>query len=222
MNTEFDPQTHIGKVNGVIWPSVTQLLTEFGLQDLSAVPEDRLEYKRLLGTRVHAATFLLDDCRLDEEHFATVFPECIPYLNAYRKFREIEDFEPIVKEYRLFSKKWRCHGAMDEVSIHGGKYSDRLCVIDYKCVYQMYKSVGPQTSGYEILVKENGKELGLPRELLRKRFHRFALILKPTENYDLVYLPDNVNDEQDFLACARLHWRNRDHYKTRKGVVNYE
>jgi len=25
---EFDPVTHIGKVNGEIWPSVTQLLKE--------------------------------------------------------------------------------------------------------------------------------------------------------------------------------------------------
>lgn len=222
MNTEFDPITHIGKVNGVIYPSVTQLLTEFGLQDLSRVPEDRLEYKRVLGTRVHAATVLLDNGSLDEEHFGTNFPECVPYLNAYRKFREIEGFTPIVKEVRLFSKKYRFHGAMDEVSTHDGRYGDRLCIIDYKCVFRMYNSVGPQTAGYEILVKENSKGLGLDKAMLRKRFHRFALILKPTENYDLVPLTDNVNDEQDFIACARLHWRNRNYYCTRTGEELYE
>jgi hypothetical protein len=221
MNTEFDPVTHIGKVNGVVWPSVTQLLTEFGLQDFSGVPVERLEYKRILGTRVHAATVLLDNGTLDEEHLYNTAPECLPYLEAYKKFREIEGFEPLVKEYRLFSKRWKFHGAMDEVSIHGGAYNGHICIIDYKCTFLMYKSTGAQLSGYEILVKENYDELELPKELKRRKFLRFGLDLKPTGNYELVQFKD-ANDEQDFTACVWLHWAKRNKYKTRKGVEGHE
>jgi hypothetical protein len=218
MKTTFDHKTHIGTVDGEVWPSVTQLLTENRLHDLSRVPDERLEYKRILGTRVHAAAVLLENRTLDETHFNESFPDCIPYLNAYRKFREIEPFESVVNgQMRLFSKKWRFHGESDFIGIHSEKYAGHLCVIDYKCTWGMYPSVGPQTAGYEILNIENAKELGIPNELIKRKVLRFALILKATENYDLIPLTD-VNDKQDFLACLWLHWQRRNKYKTQKGV----
>ena len=218
MRTTFDPETHIGTVNDVEWPSVTQLLSESRLQDLSKVPPDRLEYKRILGTRVHAATVMLDDGSLDEDHFQNNFPECVPYLEAYRKFRLIEKFEPLHKELRLFSKKYRFHGASDEKSLHSEQYAGHLCIVDYKCVWRMYESTGPQLSGYEILALENAKELEIPKELRRKKVLRFGLNLKPTGNYEIVQYKD-ANDKQDFLACLWLHWQRREKYNTQKGLI---
>lgn len=218
MNTTFDPETHIGTVNGEEWPSVTQLLSEERLQNLSQVPPDRLEYKRILGTRVHAATGLLDNGSLDEEHFQKNFPECVPYLEAYRKFRLIEKFEPLHKELRLFSKKYRFHGAFDEGGLHSEQYAGNLCIIDYKCVWRMYESTGPQTAGYAILAIENAKELGIQEEFTRRKVLRFGLNLKPTGNYEIVQYKDS-NDTQDFLACCWLHWRRREHFHTQKGLT---
>lgn len=205
MKTEFDPQTHIGKVDGVIWPSVTQLLNEFKLVDFDGVSPERLYYKRILGTRVHAATVLLDNGSLDEEHFNASFPECVPYLDAYRKFREIEDFEPLRKEDRYFSKKWRFHGQPDESGLHICKISPtENALVDYKCTFACYPATGPQLSGYEILILEC---LGI------KIKKRFGLLLKPTGHYDLIPFKD-PNDKQDFLACLWLWWQRVNKYKT--------
>lgn len=212
MNTEFDPVTHTYKVDGVVWPSVTQLLQEFKIVDYSMVPEDVLEKKRLIGIRVHAATVMLDNGSLDEDDFNWNFPECVPYLNAYRKFRLIENFEATHKEARYFSKKWRFAGTPDESGIHVTKMGEHQALIDYKCTWAMYASTGPQLSGYEILLNEN---LGL------KIKKRFGLLLKPTGNYELTEFKD-PNDKQDFLACLWLHWQKRTKYKTSKGELENE
>lgn len=202
----FDPEKHLYTVNGEAWPSVTQLLQEFGIIDFSNVPKDRLEFKRILGMRVHAATLLLDNGSLDDEHFRKNFPECVPYLEAYRKFREFEDFEPVHKEHRLFSKKWKFAGTPDEQGFHISKFGAHDALIDYKCTFSMYSATGPQLAGYSMLIEEN---LGI------KIKKRFGLLLKPTGSYDLV--PFKMADDfTDFQACVYLHWKKRTKYK--KGV----
>ena len=215
----FDEVTHIGGYKDTVWPSVTQLLTEFCIQNFSGVPADRLEYKRILGTRVHAGACLLDDGILDTEHFNSSFPDCVGYLNAYRKFREIEPFETLVKERRLFSPTWRIHGAMDLVASHSGRYAGNLCIIDYKCTWALYAACAPQLCGYEMLVKENWDALGLPQELKRKKIRLFALQLKGTGNYEFEEIKNKEECMQDFMACARIWWRRVDYYKTKKGEI---
>lgn len=219
MLTEFDPVTHTGKVDGIVWPSVTQLLNEFKLIDFSNVPAERLAEKSLLGTRVHKATVFVDEGSFDEQHAQENFPEILPYLDAYRKFRTIEEFEPIHKEVRLFSKKWRFHGAMDESGINVALCHGHLAITDYKCTFAMYPSTGPQLCGYDILVRENAEALGIPKEILRRKTKRYGLLLKPNGNYVLSNFND-LNDEQDFRACLWLHWAKRDKYKTSKGITN--
>lgn len=202
----FDPKTHTGRYKGVVMPSVTQLLQEFGLIDFAGVKDDVLEAKRILGTRVHAATLMLDNCELDEEHFNTTFPECVPYLEAYRKFRIIETFDPQYKESRLFSKRLRLHGAPDEAGFHVGKMGSELALIDYKCTFKMYASTGPQLSGYGLLLSDC-----LGAEIKK----RYGLLLKPNGSYDLVPFKDKT-DLLDFRACLMLHWAKREKYKTSK------
>jgi len=202
--TEFDPLNHIGKVNGVMWPSVTQILQEYKLIDYSGVDPVTLENKRLLGIRVHAASVMVDDGSLDEEHFNKSFPECIPYLDGYRKFRVCEKFEPLRKEERYFSKKWRFHGAPDESGIHIHKFGKDDCLIDYKTTFSSYPSHGNQLAAYTMLILEC---LGI------KIKKRFSLLLKKTGNYDLVPFKD-PRDQMEFQACLILHWSRREKHKT--------
>jgi hypothetical protein len=205
----FDPDTHTGRMGDDVWPSVTQLLQEFGIIDYSRVPFETLERKRLIGIRVDRASSMLDNCSLDEDHFNANFPECIPYLEGYRKFRVIEKFEPSEKEARYFSRKWRFHGAPDEYGVRLGNYGGEPALIDYKCTWKMYESCGPQLAGYAMLIYEALK--------VRVKL-RFGLLLKPTGHYDLYPFKD-PNDFQDFKACLWLHWAKRNKYKTTKGVL---
>jgi hypothetical protein len=202
----FDPDTHVGKMNGIPWPSVTQLLQESKLIDYTGVPRDILERKRILGTRVHAATIIVDEGAgaLDEEHFNANFPECVPYLDAYRKFRVMEKFDPAPEKIgRLVSKKWRFHGEPDEHGVRLMMRAGENYLIDYKCTFKMFASTGPQLAGYQILLAERGIKIK----------HRFGLLLKPNGSYDPVEFKDPL-DRQDFLACLWLHWQRRDKYKT--------
>ena len=207
-NTEFDPITHIGRVNSVAWPSVTQLLSQFRLVDYSGVPYQRLEYKRRIGIVFVKAAYALDEGRLDEEAFEKQYPEVIPYLDGYRKFREIENFEAQHKEIRLFSKKWRFHGAPDEAGIVAGRLGNQLCIVEYKTTWEMQRSSTAQAAAYAMLMDEC---MGL------KIKRRFGLLLKPTSNYELTEFKDPL-DFQDFQACVYLHWRLRETYRTEKGV----
>jgi len=203
---EFDPVTHIGKVNGEIWPSVTQLLNRYKLINYDDVPESVLEEKRILGTRVHRASLLLDNNNLDEQHFNKTFPECIPYLEGYRKFRVIEKFEPDEKEVRLFSNKRKFHGSPDEIGSRDFNGKIISVVIDYKGTYHMYKSAGAQLAAYAMLIEENYKT---------KIKERWGLLLKPSGNYELTQFKDKL-DFTDFEACLYMYWRCRNKYKTIK------
>jgi hypothetical protein len=207
----FDPETHIGTYKGVVWPSVTQLLQEFGLIDYTGVPPQVLDRKRVLGTRVHAATELLDECNLDEEHFNASFPECVPYLEAYRKFRVMDKFDAERKPGRLWSLKWKFHGEPDEHGIHIATRNGRRVLIDYKCTFKMFKSTGAQLAAYAILLDEC---------LKIKIQDRYGLLLKPTGGYDLCPFRDPV-DRTDFLYALHLHWQKRNKYQTTQGVSQY-
>lgn len=209
----FDHKSHIGKMDGVVWPSVTQLLQENKLIDYSMVPNEVLEKKRILGSRVDEGIRLLNDTSLDEEHFNASFPECIPYLEAYRKFRVMEQYDPAdTKCGRLVSTKWRFHGQPDEHGIVIFQKGLKNYLADWKCTFKMFNSTGAQLSGYEILLKEL---LGI------KIDKRFGILLKPNGAYDLVPFDDR-NDKQDFLACVHLHWQRREKYKTSTGEGIYD
>jgi hypothetical protein len=198
-NFTFDQEKHIARLGDIIIPTITQLLQEFGLVDYSMVPPDVLENKRIIGTRVHAATVMLDNGTLDEDHFEKSFPECVGYLNAYRKFRIIENFEPEYKENRYFSSKWLFSGAPDESGAHYGKLGNENSLVEYKCTWNMYKSTGIQLAAQSMLLKECAG-------IAIKR--RFGLLLKATGNYELTEFKDR-SDFQDFQACLVLHWTKR-------------
>lgn len=210
MGFTFDKESHIGLMDGVPWPSVTQILSEFKLIDYTGVPQDVLEKKRILGTRVHHATILLDKCDLDEEDTEKRFPEILPYLEAYRKFRIIEHFEPMDKCGRLVSLKWKFHGEPDEHGFRIARYGNEHYLVDYKTTWKLYASTGPQLSGYQMLIAE---------KLKLKIKKRFGLLLKSNGSYELHPFTDS-NDEQDFKACLWLHWQKRNKYTTSKGVDN--
>jgi hypothetical protein len=95
-------------------PSVTTILSSVGLPDLSMVPAELLEWKAGLGTAVHKATELEDKGVIDqyELDLATV-----PYLEAYRRFKEESGFVPTAIEGRVYHPKFHYAGTFDRIGI---------------------------------------------------------------------------------------------------------
>src|SRR5690348_16409857 len=78
----FEPDNHVYTVNGIVVPSVTQILEP--LVDFSKIPAAVLEYAKLRGEAVHLACELYDQNDLDIDNLDTVI---VPYLEAWIKFK---------------------------------------------------------------------------------------------------------------------------------------
>lgn len=77
MRLEFDPVNHVYRVDGEIWPSVTQVLTAADLIDTTWYTEE----SRVRGTFVAHATALDDAGQLDR---ACLDRRLKPYCDAWR------------------------------------------------------------------------------------------------------------------------------------------
>lgn len=193
---EFDFSKHEYRVNGVRLPNVTALLQEFGLIDFSNVRADRLEYKRVLGMALDLACDYLERQCLDE---STLDKRLMGYLNSYKKFREIVDFEPDLEKSMkpMYSKKWRFAGTNDLVGILNGEW----VVIERKATWVLYPSNAIQLMAYKILIEENYPDI--------KVKGRYALQLKDTACYEFEEYKD-ADDRTTFLSCVQLwHWKNK-------------
>lgn len=114
----FDPASHQYAFNGVVWPSVTQILRGPPNPYYTPRAADR-------GTAVHAAIALDLAGELDEE---TLDPAVAPYLLGFRQF--MLDVMPIsiLSEEVVFSEKYQYAGTMDWY----GSLAGRRCIVDFK------------------------------------------------------------------------------------------
>lgn len=139
LTVEFDADTHTYRVNGEVWPSVTQVLGQ--LQDFSMVDPDVLARAAAFGTNVHDACHLdnmgmLDDAALD--------PSLRPYVDAWRQFIKDSGAVVISSEHRIAHPKLRYAGTLDTVAV----IRRRTTLLDIKSGSTVPRIVGPQTSAY--------------------------------------------------------------------------
>src|SRR5687767_7346130 len=97
---EFDELTHTYRVDGQVVPSVTQILQALDIVDYSYIPPAVREAALLRGRKVHIATHFDDQGDLDEQ---TVPEEILPYVFAWRRFRQESGFQPELIEHRGFN-----------------------------------------------------------------------------------------------------------------------
>jgi hypothetical protein len=97
---EFDEPTHRYTVDGVVTPSVTQILEAAGISDFSGVPADVLARAAARGTAVHQAAWFDDQDDLDE---TTLDPAITGYLTAWRKFKADNGVVVKLIEQRIYS-----------------------------------------------------------------------------------------------------------------------
>jgi len=106
---EYDNATHTYKVDGVVYPSVTQVLREAGLIDDTWFTEEGAER----GKEVALITELYDKGELDEALLTKTRPQYMGYLEAWKKFLRERVFVVVTIEERLYEHAYCYAGTSD-------------------------------------------------------------------------------------------------------------
>jgi len=184
----FNESKHEYKYNGLIIPSVTQILRGSGLVNLDWIPKELLEEKADLGTKIHKTTELYDQDTLDYEKLHSLLKN---YLNGWIKFRETFQFEPLEIEPEYYHKIYRYAGRIDRVGI----VKKEITIVDIKSgTHQKTHEI--QTAGYQLLYNSNKPK----KEQSTKR-----LLVYLKENDFKVEENKNKTDESVFLSALTIY-----------------
>ncbi|MFA6290153.1 MAG: hypothetical protein WC637_00150 [Victivallales bacterium] len=179
---QFDAEKHEYRCNGVLYPSVTQILADMGLIDTSWFTE----YSRERGTLVHRIIqwHLAGD--LDEE---SIDPALRPYFDAFIRFQEESKFVAEEVEKPFASVTCRFAGTPDLIGCLNGHNA----IVDIKTgAPQPWTAL--QLAGYEILVKHPSME-------------RFSLQLTDEGKYKLTHHKDRQDRGVFLAALAVYYWK---------------
>jgi hypothetical protein len=182
MMLTFDPEKHEYRLNGVVIPSITQILAGVGLIDTTWFTEA----SRDRGTLVHRIIHWHLTGELDED---SVDPTLKPYFDAFLQFERDSKLTVEAIEKPMVSELYRFAGTPDIVGCQNGHNA----VIDIK-TGSIPAWVALQLAGQEILVNHPSIE-------------RFSLLLTGDGKYKLT--PHRGRqDRQLFLsALALYHWK---------------
>ena len=156
----FQSEGHVYRWDGVVVPSVTQVLKRchsFGFIDAAT-----LEAAQDRGTYVHALCELDDKDELDED--AERGGEFFGYLLGWRKF--VAQYKPnwSLIETPLFSTQMRIAGTPDRIGTLEALGSDEW-VIDIKSSVAKHAVWGMQLAAYRRMA---GEQMGAPYHLSRR------------------------------------------------------
>lgn len=113
MNTYFDPIKHEYSVDGVIYPSVTQILQSLRFIDYSMVKKGVLDATSERGQTVHKIIELYELGELDE---STIDPALRGYFDSYLA---LNIPRPDKVELALFNHAWNYAGTPDQLYENG-------------------------------------------------------------------------------------------------------
>jgi hypothetical protein len=187
MGLSFDETKHIYKSDGLVIPSVTQIMQSSGLVNLEWISQEILDNTSDLGKKVHKTTELLDKGTLDIE---TLHPTLRNYLNGWIKFRKDFDFIPTEIELQLFHELYKYAGRIDRVGMIGKD----LTLLDIKSGTKQ-KSHAIQTMGYKLLYDQNKKK---PEQIKRR------LIVYLSEDGYKIEEHKEETDKNIFLAALTI------------------
>lgn len=168
----LDAETHAYKVNGIEFPSVTQVLDRAGL---SANWGDADDLAR--GVFVHEA------CHFDDEkdYDLRTAPRALKgYVRAWRKWKRDTGFKIRMIEQRVWSATYSYCGTLDREGELPGKLLP--CIVDLK---SNKSGAVPSSVRYQMAAYGFALNPGLI-------FWRVAVILKPDGSYNTaLYSPDS-------------------------------
>jgi len=189
----FDEELHLyTRSDGLIVPSVTQVLQEVGLVCYDGIDPEVLSRKADLGTAVHKAAWYYDDGDLDAN---SVAPEILSYLTAWVRFREEARFTPRKCETRgIATIDGMEYGYTFD---RDGFLGEKPVLLDIKCTAAIEISWGPQTAAYEHALRQQD---GIVRQ-------RAAVHLKPNGTYSLCLFKEARDYQVWKWALALVYWK---------------
>jgi len=188
----FNEERHEYHVDGVRWPSVTQILDP--LLELDGIPRDALEAAARFGSHVHMATDLYDKRQLDEE---ALDPHLLPYLLGWKKFLWQAEVEVIESELRVAHSSLKYAGTLDKIV----RWRGSAHVLDVKTSAEVPWTVGMQTAAYRHALDRYDTFLEVGERLSTVRL---CVHLKPDGVYRLIKLSDS-RDLNNFISCLNVH-----------------
>jgi len=133
----FDSVAHRYTLDGVVLPSVTQVLEDVGIIDYSGIPWDTRQMALTRGSNVHLATQLDDEGDLDES------TDLMPYVRAWRAARahlKFDYFDHI--EHRMAHGQFLYAGTTDrelpgaivDIKTNDAPWWVRIQLAAYQCL----------------------------------------------------------------------------------------
>jgi hypothetical protein len=143
----FTEATHIyADVNGIMRPSVSQVIKGEGLISFAGISPSVLDRKRQLGTLVHKATELYDQA---EDLTQYEIPgEVWPYFDGWVNFRNDCGFEPRYIEQQMLAQ---VHGMWYGMRLDAeGPIDGENSIVEKKCGASEHPAWGVQLAGYAL------------------------------------------------------------------------
>lgn len=186
--TNFDEETHIYTIDGIEYPSVTDICSPISFKKLDAVNKYVVEQAADRGTRVHA--YIQEYCLLDEYDLDEMDSDCIPYFVNFVEWRNTYFPEILFTEKQMFSKELGYCGTCDLLC----KIDNEITLIDFKTTCSIdYKSLSVQLAGYSNLIKNSFYQGDLKTKVLQLKKNGY--VYKDVEpNYEWFDILKKHND----------------------------
>lgn len=190
MMLEFIEETHTYLLDGVVIPSVTQILDILGGYEV--IPKAVLQKAADRGTAVHKATELSD---LGELDYSDLDDEILGYLMGWHKFLDDKKPELVAIEHRTHHDGFKYAGTLDRELILDGY----LSVLDIKSSFRLMPTTAPQTAAYMEAVNWHRKSKS---DHIKRRY---GLRLTKDGQYELERYKDpaDINIFMSALNCYR-------------------
>lgn len=190
MSLTFNHETHEYRWNGIVRPSVTQILKRVYADEYAGVPEAVLARKAALGTAVHRAVELALIGALDGYE---LHPDTEGYVRSFQRWLTFVDIEVEALEEQFYCGLGYC-GTIDCLAKVGvGGLAPELMLIDWKTTAAPMPSHRLQTAGYAL-----GHARGVGRT-------RACLYLDNEGGVAKLVRHENAEDLNDWAATLRVY-----------------
>ncbi len=187
----LDEDTHTYRADGVIVPSVTQILSD--ISTFKRMDPAWLVEAAYRGRMIHRCIELYNKGQLDEDDLDLVYR---PYLTAWKRFCHDTKFVALHTETIIHSERWGYAGMCDEIGTWQSLRRRTMVTIDVKSGAKD-PAHGPQTAAYA----EPLRDMGL---LEGKHTQRCVVRVQADGFYGIDHFKDHA-DWPIFLACLTTH-----------------